>query len=129
MEPEPEVTTYEAGPVNVSVSLPPVMPYDVEYRAATERRVLWIQYYDVRDNETQREIEVYRPSPNDDYICCWCRLVQEPRVFNRIRIEKWKLLDKRFDSDPLVERYLMTEGRKPKDERIPWKRWRSMQRE
>lgn len=96
--------------------------YEDEYRAATARQRVWIQYEDRGGNITERKIEIYHPE-DDDYVFAWCCSRQEPRTFSRWKILAWRLLPEHFEFDPIVERYWREEGTRGQDEKVPWRRW------
>jgi hypothetical protein len=96
--------------------------YEDEYRAATARQRVWIQYEDNSGNISERKIEVYHPE-DDDFVFAWCCSRQEPRTFSRHRILAWRLLPEQFEQDPIVERYWREEGTRDQRDRVPWRRW------
>lgn len=96
--------------------------YEDEYRAATARQRVWIQYEDKSGNLTDRKIEIYHPE-DDDYVFAWCCSRQEPRTFSRWKIKSWRLLPEHFEHDPIVERYWREEGTRELQDRLPWRRW------
>ena len=96
--------------------------YENEYRAATARQRVWIQYEDKSGNITERKIEIYHPE-DDDFVFAWCCSRQEPRTFSRHSILAWRLLSEHFEHDPIVERYWREEGTREQHDRVPWRRW------
>lgn len=96
--------------------------YEDEYRAATTRQRVWIQYEDNSGNVTERKIEIYHPE-DDNFVFAWCCSRREPRTFNRRRILAWKLLSEHFEHDPIVERYWREEGTRDLRDKMPWRRW------
>jgi hypothetical protein len=96
--------------------------YEDEYRAATARQRVWIEYEDKSGNVTERNIEIYHPE-DDEYVFAWCCSRQEPRTFSRWNIRSWRLLPEHFEQDPIVERYWREEGTRAQQDRVPWRRW------
>lgn len=94
-----------------------------ERHAAASHQRLWIKYEDFNGNITKREVDVYYPKEDDEYIFCWCRLKAEPRTFKRANILLWQFIEDTFEFNPLVERYFQEEGGRDRHDKIPWKRW------
>lgn len=100
--------------------------YQDERHAAAARQRLWMRYEDREGHVTERTVEIYHPE-NDEVIFAWCRLKREPRTFARRSIQRWQLLPERFEFDPVVDQYWDEEGTRDMSEKLPWRRWLSMQ--
>jgi hypothetical protein len=100
--------------------------YRDECRAATARQRLWMRYEDRTGQVTERIVEIYHPE-DDEVVFTWCCLKREPRTFARRNIQSWRLLQEQFLFDPIVARYWDEEGTRDLSEKLPWRRWLSMQ--
>lgn len=96
--------------------------YQDERKAHKARQALWIRYQDKVGNITERIVEIYHPE-NDEVLFTWCRMKQEPRTFARRNIHSWRLLQERFEFDPIVARFWKEEGTLGLGDGIPWRRW------
>jgi len=101
-----------------------ILTFEIEKRAAQERRRVWIQYEDNNENETERNIEIYNAG-DDDYVHGWCCLRRGPRTFRRERILHWRLLDERFEFNAVLEKWWQEEYPKG-DEKMPWADFRKL---
>lgn len=93
-----------------------------ELNAFKAGQPIWIRYEDTSGTITERVVEIYRPR-DDEVIYTWCRRKQAPRTFVRRNIRSWRLLEERFDFDPVVARYWDEEGTRDRSEKSPWRRW------
>jgi hypothetical protein len=63
---------------------------------------IWIRYEDKSGTATERVVEIYRP--RDDGYLHVVSSKAAPRTFVRRNILSWRLLEERFDFDPVVPR-------------------------
>ena len=85
-------------------------------------QALWIRYEDNFGNVRESIVEVYHPGDRD-VIFTWCRLVLEPRAFARSKIQSWRLLNDRYNFDPVAAQYWDEEGAFDGSRRVPWTWW------
>ena len=100
----------------------PLFTSDDELNAFKAGQPIWIRYEDQSGTCTERVVETYRPR-EDEVIYTWCRRKQAPRTFARRNIRNWRLLDERFDFDPIVAKYWDEEGTRDRSAKSPWRRW------